>query len=240
MILRLILLACLTAFRTARIFFRYKFSSEEKSLIFFDEVRKWNERLLKIIGTRVTVEGTENINPHEKYIFIANHTNYLDIPVLIKAIPDNIHFMYKFSLQKVPILGRALKISPFIPIMRGKDRDAASSIDKAVDSLANSGSIILFPEGTRSKTGKLDVFKRGAFMIASKSQKKIIPVVIIGISKLLPPDKKLTLNSGEVLVIIGKPFAKIPGNRSEMLQAMNELHSFMNEIITKNENYFDI
>jgi len=96
--------------------------------------------------------------------------------------------MYRKSLQKVPVLGLALKISPCIPIIREDSINAMSSVEKAKNSLSNT-SVILFPEGTRNYTGIVGHFKRGAFLLAQKSNKKIVPISICGVEKIAPPQK---------------------------------------------------
>jgi len=207
------------------------FFLKDKNSFFFKEMSKWASGILRATGTEVVVRGAENIAPNETYIYVANHTNYIDIPILVKAIPDKIHFMYRASLQKVPMLGLALKTSPFIPIVRENNKNAMDGINKAVASLNNSGSVILFPEGTRSKTGELAPFKRGAFLIASKSNKKIIPVSIVGVEKICPPDKNLHFNKGQVIVTINKPIESLSEERNELSQQINSLHAFISEQI---------
>ena len=229
-------IALSTTYRTLKAVTIGKFSNNS-SEIFFKEMKLWASEIVKATGTEIQIQGLENINKNETYIYIANHTNLLDIPVLIKAIPDNIHFMYKESLQKVPMLGFALKNSPFIPIVRENIKNSMEGINKSVESLKNSGSVIIFPEGSRSKTGELAPFKRGAFMIASKAEKKIIPITIIGIEKILPADNQLRLTKGIVKVIINKPIEKLSENRTEMMNTIQNLHLFFAEQI-KNEKKF--
>jgi len=141
-----------------------------------------------VIGAEVIVTGTENLSKDENYIYIANHTNLIDIPILVKALQnDNINFMYRQSLQKIPMLGLALKISPFIPIVRESSKNAMQSVEQASNTLLNA-SVIMFPEGTRNYTGEVAKFKRGAFLLAQISKKKIVPISISGVEKITPPN----------------------------------------------------
>jgi len=234
-ILRIGFIALSTTYRTLKAVIVGKFSSN-KSNVFFKEMGLWANEIVKAAGAEIQVQGLENINKNETYIYIANHTNLLDIPVLIKAIPDNIHFMYRESLQKVPMLGFALKNSPFIPIVRENVKNSMEGINKSVKSLKNSGSVIIFPEGSRSKTGELAPFKRGAFMIASKAEKKIIPITIVGIEKILPADNQLRLTKGIVKVIINKPIERFPEDRNEMMNTIKNLHLFFTEQIKNEKN----
>jgi 1-acyl-sn-glycerol-3-phosphate acyltransferase len=144
---------------------------------------------LNITGTKVVVSGIENIDENEKYIYIANHTNLIDIPIAVKALQhDNINFVYRESLQKVPMLGLALRKSPFIPIVRENSKNAMASVEKANNILKNA-SVIMFPEGTRSYTGETGKFKRGAFLLATMSNKKIVPISIAGVELITPSTK---------------------------------------------------
>ena len=225
------------SYRAIKVFI-VSFFLKNKSDFFFKEMSKWANSMLNATDTEVVVRGVENINPNETYIYIVNHVNYIDIPILVKAIPDKIHFMYRESLRKVPMLGIALKTSPFIPIIRGDNKNALDGINKAVESLNNSGSVILFPEGTRSKTGKLAPFKRGAFFIAAKSNKKIIPISIVGVEKIFPPEKMIHFNKGTVVVTINQSIELVAENRNELTKQINALHTLINEQINSTQTEF--
>jgi 1-acyl-sn-glycerol-3-phosphate acyltransferase len=237
-IFRFFWFATVMSYRAIKVFI-CSFFVKDKSSFFFKEMDKWANGILRATGTEVIVRGMKNIAPNETYIYIANHTNYIDIPILVKAIPDKIHFMYRASLQKVPMLGIALKTSPFIPLVPENSKNAMAGINRAISSLNDSGSVILFPEGTRSKTGELAPFKRGAFLIASKSNKKIIPVSVVGVEKICPPNKNLQFNKGRVIVTINKPIESLSEERNELSQQINSLHAFINEQINSTRIEFD-
>lgn len=215
-------------YRTITVLIKMKFADNPKD-IFSKEMKIWAKNTLKHLKINVQVQGCENISENETYIYIANHTNLIDIPILVEAIPDNIHFMYKQSLQKVPVLGTALKASPFVPIVRENNKNAMNGINKSIEALQNTGSVIVFPEGTRSKTGELATFKRGAFAIASKSNKKIVPISIKGVEKIMPPNNNWRINKGTVRVIINKPIEKLPEERNEQIRIINEIHSLIEQ-----------
>jgi 1-acyl-sn-glycerol-3-phosphate acyltransferase len=214
--------------RATRAFFKSTILKKDINHFFY-EFEKWADDLLVATRTQVIVKGLENINLDEKYIYIANHTNYLDIPILVQAIPDRIHFVYRQSLQKIPMLGLALKASPFIPIVREKGKNSMAGIDKATEILSKSGSVILFPEGTRSKNGEIAKFKRGAFLIASKSKKKIVPVTIDGVERVMPQNQKIQLDTGIVYVTINKPIDNIPEDKTQLSVLMEEIRQQMIE-----------
>jgi 1-acyl-sn-glycerol-3-phosphate acyltransferase len=125
------------------------------------------------------------------------------------------------------MLGLALKTSPFIPIVREKGKNSMAGIDKATEILKDSGSVILFPEGTRSKNGTIAKFKRGAFLIASKSKKKIVPVTVDGVERIMPQHQKIQLEKGTVYVTINKPIDYIPQDKTQLTLLMEDIRQLM-------------
>ncbi len=199
---------------------------------YLELIQKWGKQMVKIAGVEIEVEGQENIAPNETYVYIANHTSLFDIPVILNAIPDYIHFMYKIELEKTPILGYGLKNSPFIPIQRDNPKDAMNSINQAAEAINKTGSVILFPEGKRSKNGDVGTFRRGAFLLASKTKKKIIPIAICGNEKILPT-KTFKINPGKVKVVIGEPIDHISENTIEMKKELKEINNLIAQIVKK-------
>ena len=220
-----------TTFRTLKVFLNLQ--NKQRQNYFYEEMKIWAEELLESTKTEIIVKGIENINFEDTYIYISNHTNLLDIPILIKTLSnDKINFIYRKSLQKVPILGFALKHSPFIPIVRENIKIA--NMEQANDILQNSGSVVIFPEGTRSKTGNVIKFKRGAFMLAVMSNKKIVPISISGVEKITPPIKRLKINKGKVIVQICSPIDKLPTDRTNLLIEIEKIQNMI--IAIKKEN----
>ena len=160
--------------------------------------------ILFIAGVKVTVEGKELLNKNENYIFISNHQSFFDIPILMKAIPNNVRFIYKDSLTKIPILGWGMYLGGYIPINRENVRDAMKSLKKAAEKIANGISVTIFPEGTRSEDGKPGEFKRGMFVMADEAKVPLVPTTILGSINILPRNK-FQIKSGTVKVIFDKP-----------------------------------
>lgn len=160
--------------------------------------------ILFIAGVKVTVEGKELLNKNENYIFISNHQSFFDIPILMKAIPNNVRFIYKDSLTKIPILGWGMYLGGYIPINRENVRDAMKSLKKAAEKITNGISVTIFPEGTRSEDGKPGEFKRGMFVMADEAKVPLVPTTILGSINILPRNK-FQIKSGTVKVIFDKP-----------------------------------
>ena len=136
-------------------------------------------------GTKVDIIGAEKLNKKEKYIFIANHRSYFDIPILIYSLPNNVRFVYKKIISWVPFFGWGIYFGGYIPIDRNNPRSAIKSLKKAAERMKKGLSVAIFPEGTRTKDGKTGEFKKGAFIIANEAKEKIVPVTIIDSDKIL-------------------------------------------------------
>lgn len=172
-------------------------------------MRRWSRILLWLFGIETSVKGTENIPQGASHIYLANHSSYLDIIVLGVTIPDDMRFVFKRELTKIPIFGWGLARGPYILIDRTDARNAMASIEQAAKQIGEGASVAIFPEGTRTHDGKLGPFKRGGFLLAMKSGVPMLPVAIRGTYQLLSRhDKKV--RPGRVEVIIGTPIEEKP------------------------------
>jgi 1-acyl-sn-glycerol-3-phosphate acyltransferase len=169
-------------------------------------VRLWGRSLVKAAGIDLQVEHVERMDPAARYIIVANHYSYLDIPCIVAGIPQPIRFMAKVSLFKIPIFGWALDRSGFIPIDRKNRRTAVKSFDRAADRIRKGNTIVIFPEEGRSKTREMRPFQRGAFLLALKSEKTIVPVAIDSTFDVFPVGAK-RVKPGRVTLRVGTPIA---------------------------------
>jgi 1-acyl-sn-glycerol-3-phosphate acyltransferase len=169
--------------------------------------RSWNLYVLGIGGVKVRVVGREKLDKAERYVFISNHQSALDIPIIYIGIGEQISFIAKKELFMIPIFGWAMWAVGHISIDRGNARKAHASIAKAVRRLNREKvSLVLFPEGTRSKDGKVLGFKTASFTLALQAGVKLVPVAIKGAIDRLPPKSKRIV-PGEVVLEIGDPIA---------------------------------
>ncbi|TNJ36331.1 lysophospholipid acyltransferase family protein [Prosthecochloris vibrioformis] len=164
----------------------------------------WGRFCARVLGIRIDVVGQENYDPAHNYLVLSNHAGMADIPLLLGALQLNLRFVAKEELGKIPLFGWALKTGGYVLIKRGQNKEALKSLFKAAEVLKNGRSVHIFPEGTRSETGSLLPFKRGAFMVAQKCDRPILPVTIIG-SSFITPKKSLRIQKGTVKLIIGTP-----------------------------------
>jgi len=203
--------------------------------VFYKHSRQWSKKLLKIIGIKVEIISGDPIPIDKSYIYVSNHASLTDIPILLASINDNIRIMYKKELEKIPIFGWGLRRSPFIPVVRQQARKAMASLEDALVSFKEGGSVLVFPEGTRSSDGTLGSFKRGAFFLAIQSGKPIVPVTVVGSSKILPSGKYI-FNKGKVKLIIGSPISinsNAPSKQEER-QLMNDVYNIIQKNLANN------
>jgi len=153
---------------------------------------------------RVKVSGRSNIDPRQSYVIVSNHKSHYDIFVLYGWIGIDFKWVMKASLIKVPFLGPACNKLEHIFIDRSNTQAALKSINQAKSRIVNGTSVLFFPEGTRSKTGQMLPFKKGAFKFAVDLELPLLPVTIVGTDKVLPPGT-INLLPGEAEMIIHKP-----------------------------------
>ncbi len=166
--------------------------------------RLWARLILRGAGIDLRVEGTEVIDRQQRYILIANHHSYFDIPCIFAAIPQPIRFMAKISLFKIPIFGWAIGRAGFIPIDRKNRRTAVKSFELAVERIRKGNTVVVFPEEGRSRERAMRPFQRGGFLLALRSGLPILPVAIVGTFDVFRAGAK-RVTPGPVTVKVGTP-----------------------------------
>jgi len=167
--------------------------------------RLWCVHLTALSGIRIKMVGVEKLNKKERYVFVANHQSYFDIPVLYTGLPFSLSFIAKKELFFIPFFGWGIAAVGHIWIDRENARAARSSITRAIAMLKRKNiSLVLFPEGTRSITGEMGEFKRGSFALALEAGVPVVPLTICGTREILPKHKGL-LRPGTATIVVGDP-----------------------------------
>jgi 1-acyl-sn-glycerol-3-phosphate acyltransferase len=167
--------------------------------------RGWAQWMLLVSGVKVRVEGMENAPAGTPRIFVSNHQSWYDVFVLAARIPGQYRFVAKKELSKIPLFGQAWKAAGHICVDRGDRESAVRSLDEAGQLIRGDGSaVVIFAEGTRSRTGELQPFKKGAFMLALHTGVDIVPVGISG-SRRVQPKGSWRVRPGTITVRVGRP-----------------------------------
>lgn len=181
----------------------------------------WAWSVLRAGGVALRVEGLERLDPNRQYVFMVNHQSNVDIPVLVRSFPMfQLRWVAKRELLWVPFFGWAMWASKHIAVDRSKPSDALKSLQRAKARIAAGISVVIFPEGTRSRDGKLLPFKKGGFLLAAQSGAAIVPVTINGSGALLPSGA-WRLQSGVIEVIVGEAVS-VEGYRPGNLRLLSE------------------
>ncbi|MDU6808377.1 MAG: lysophospholipid acyltransferase family protein [Clostridium sp.] len=179
-----------------------RFKGEEEAWKYAQEVfRKWTYFTINIIGMEIEVEGFENI-PDKTCVFMGNHQSILDIPVMRYSTQRTLDFVAKKELTKAPLIGYWITHVKSVTIDRDNVREGMKAINQAVNNIKDGYNFTIFPEGTRSKDGKIHEFKKGSVKIATKSKAPIVPVAIKGTSACFEDSKEFV--PGKVKVIFGE------------------------------------
>jgi len=148
----------------------------------------WGNTNLWAAGVKVNIQGVENINNHGPYIFVSNNQGWFDIFTALGKLPIRFSWLAKEELFKVFVLGRAMTSAGYIPIDRKDHRKALASMNRAAEVVRQGTSVFVFPEGTRSADGVIREFKKGVFILVSKSQQPVVPISISGSYRIQPKD----------------------------------------------------
>ncbi len=195
---------------------------------FFMKAWSWVFSMLTFI--RYDMIGRENIEKGKSYIFVSNHTSFLDLPGIAMTIRGQFRPLAKKELLKIPVFGW-ITTATCVVVDRSSNESRKKSINYLKEILALGINILIFPEGTQNRSKEImQPFKDGAFRIALDTQKTILPMVVIGAGQLMPPGT-IQLSPGRIKIVVGKEIPLIEGestadlkNRTyeKMIRMMNE------------------
>jgi 1-acyl-sn-glycerol-3-phosphate acyltransferase len=158
----------------------------------------------RLAGIRVRAVGREQLEDGRAYLFMSNHVSNLDPPIITPLLGRRIAIIAKQELFKIPLFGRAMRAGGFVAVNRADRRSAVESVNNAVHVLQSGLGMLVFPEGTRSRNGRLLPFKKGPFHLAIEAGVPVVPITIIGSHEAWPKGS-LALHAGEVVVHFHAP-----------------------------------
>jgi 1-acyl-sn-glycerol-3-phosphate acyltransferase len=173
--------------------------------------RGWARTLLALAGVHVRVKDGAQLPRNRSFVVVANHESFCDVLVLLAHLPLQVRFLAKRSVFRVPILGWSIAAAGFIPVDREARSRSAGAVEAALRRLQGGRSVVVFPEETRSPTGELLPFKKGAALLALRSGLPILPIALAGTFRVLPRGT-LLITPGPVVLAAGDPIGT--GDRS--------------------------
>jgi 1-acyl-sn-glycerol-3-phosphate acyltransferase len=193
----------------------------------------WSWIFSKLTFIRYTLYGRENIARGKSYIFVSNHTSFLDIPGIRLMIPGEFRPIAKKELLKIPVFGFIVKAATVV-VDRSNHESRKKSIEYAKRILQQGISMLIFAEGTQNRTKEiLQPFKDGAFRIALDTQTPILPLVVIGAGRLMPPGR-LRMRPGTIKIIAGNEIAVNTYPPQDVTELKAVCFETMKELIMKN------
>lgn len=194
-----------------------QFPGEYKGLAIGRE--DWAPSLFKIANAELAVTGREKVNFDTPHVYVMNHQSLMDIPAAFMAIPVNISFISKKELESVPLMGRAMRDVGMVFVDRTNPARAFASLKAAGELIRSGVNVFAFPEGTRSKDGRIQPFKKGPFFLAIEAGVPVVPMAVHGANEVLSPNGFVP-TPGLIKVAIGDPISTkgyTPENTMEVI-----------------------
>ena len=176
----------------------------------------------RIAGASVKLVGLDKIDRSGTYIFMSNHVSNIDPPILVPLIPGRTSVLAKKEIWRIPILGKALDMAEIVPVERENRESAIQSIRRAGEVMRHGINMTIYPEGTRSRDGRLLPFKKGPFHLAAETGFPIVPITILGTYEMMPKGQAF-VKSGTVTLVFHPPIdPQQYASREELMQAVRE------------------
>ena len=215
----LIVIVPATVWHALRILWAMAIRSPRMPCVCEDVARRWSGLILRVSGVRVVLENEGVIDSDRAQILVVNHSSWFDVLALATYLPGAFRFVAKKEIERVPLFGPSLRRCGHIYIDREDRARAVASLALARETLEKERpTVIMFPEGTRSATGELQSFKKGAFVLAIQTEVDVVPAAITG-SRAVMPKGTTRIRPGTIRIRFGVPIEV----RGMSVDARNEL-----------------
>ncbi len=194
-------------------------------------VTKWMNSLVEFAGVNFIVEGKDNIPDDENVLFVANHQGLFDFPAVVTCLKKPCAFIVKKEAASYPVVNYCMELMDCIYIDRDNAREALKSLSAAADLIKDGRNVLIFPEGTRSKTGEIGEFKNGVYKIIEKAKCKVVPILIDGTRNAY--EETGNIKPANVTVKVLLPIETKDMNRKEIKGLSGEIRKLMAKELEK-------
>jgi len=191
---------------------------------------RWARAIAWLTPMRVEIEGMQHVDPERSYVVVANHLSQYDIPLIYGFSRLDLRWVIKAEVLRIPFVAHGCRAIGHIFIDRGNPDQARQAINDAVERLPAGTGVLFFPEGTRSRSGELLPFRKGAFRVASDRGLAVLPMTVVGTEQLMPPGS-LRIRPGRARLIIDRPIEPGAGTTEERVA---QLSRAAREVIGRN------
>lgn len=201
--------------------------------------RIWSKVVLRVLLLPIHVEGGEHLHPRQSYVFVANHQGPVDIFLIYGYLGRNFKWMMKKALRKMPLVGVACEKARHIFVDKSGPKAIKETIDKARATLQNGTSLVVFPEGSRTFTGHMGLFRKGAFQLADDLQLPVVPVTIDGSFDVLTRMAGFNFVHWHPLrLVIHDPIPPVGEGKEDIKHTMEEAYRvIMNSLPERHQGY---
>lgn len=201
--------------------------------------RIWSKVVLRVLLLPIHVEGREHLHPRQSYVFVANHQGPVDIFLIYGYLGRNFKWMMKKALRKMPLVGVACEKARHIFVDKSGPKAIKETIDKARATLQNGTSLVVFPEGSRTFTGHMGLFRKGAFQLADDLQLPVVPVTIDGSFDVLTRMAGFNFVHWHPLrLVIHEPIPPVGEGKEDIKHTMEEAYRvIMNSLPVRHQGY---
>src|ERR1700756_5040798 len=190
--------------------------------------RVWAKACVRISGAHLTIRGAEHLGEHPVAVYAANHTSYMDTPVIFAALPFQFRILAKKELWSMPFIGWYLNRSGQIPVDSVSSNSTVASLGAAVRALRAGMPLFVFPEGARTPDGTMQPFLAGAAFLAIRAQVPLVPIALSGVYDLLPIHTR-HFYPGEITLRVGEPISTV----GMSMRQVEELNARLREAIER-------
>ncbi|HEY0078053.1 MAG TPA: lysophospholipid acyltransferase family protein [Pyrinomonadaceae bacterium] len=186
----------------------------------------WSRMIARTAGARVRVHGAEQIRPGVSYVFLSTHQSYMDIPAMLGYLPAQLRIAAKKEVFQIPFLGWHMRRAGHISIDRSSTADAVESLRRASSGIREGICAFIYPEGTRSRDGSLQSFKKGGFKLAMQAKVPVVPITIVGSRQVLPRDS-IIFRPGRIEMYVDAPMPTDGLDEGDLPRLMDEVRAAM-------------